>query len=242
MEKTKTGIEGLDELLYGGIPKNRVICIAGGPGAGKSILAMQFLYNGVTLYNESGIYISFEERVSDITENMKMLNMDIDPLVAENRLIVHGIRPKIVTIEKNQPKGPIVKGLKEFGTDIVIEAIREDTKNIDAKRIVIDSASGLALQTPDMFEIRQSVLKLVGAIQDLGATSIMTTERPIGSDSVTRFGIEEFVTQGVIILEQKESERSIQVLKMRGTKIKEGRYPYEITEKGILVHPEALLS
>ncbi len=241
MDKIETGIEGMDELLYGGIPKNRVICLAGEPGAGKSIFAMQYLYNGVVKYNEPGIYISFEERISDIIENMKGLNMDIEPLIKQNRLIIHGIRPKIVLVGDNPKKSFSSAKTKEFGTDVVIEALKRDTDNINAKRIVIDSAAGLALQTPDMFEIRQTILKLVGSIQDLGSTAIVTTEKAIGSGGVTRFGIEEFVTQGVIILEQKEAERTIQILKMRGTNIKTGKYPYEITEKGIVIHSEAML-
>ncbi|MFQ6052139.1 MAG: RAD55 family ATPase [Candidatus Hydrothermarchaeota archaeon] len=261
MKKVSTGIDGLDEILDGGIPEKSIILISGGPGSGKSIFCVQFLIAGINS-GENGVYVTFEERIEKIKRNMKTFGWDLEKLEGMGKLGLLSLIPKRKTplpqkqyqVEKEtQPDGSLIAEAlgapksvftvsEPFHIDTVTEIITEKVKKTRAKRIVIDSLSSLELQISDDFIIRQELLGLFNLLEDLGCTTLVTTEMPYGSDKISRFGIEEFMTEGVIVLynfrHNDKRMRAIEVLKMRGMKFREGLFPLKITDKGIVVFPE----
>ncbi|MFQ6051012.1 MAG: ATPase domain-containing protein [Candidatus Hydrothermarchaeota archaeon] len=236
MEKIKTGIRGLDGILYGGLPKEKVILVTGGPGTGKSIFCMQFLYNGAKEYGEPGVFVAIEERPKDIRENMKSLGWDIKELEDKKLLAIidaasarHGIPSEEKYVES-----------RVFDIDTLIHKIVTVVEEIGAKRIVIDSIPSLGLRLSED-ELRAAIYRLQGLLLELGCTTFIVSEIKSGSDEISRYGFEEFISHGVIILELVEHSgdmiRRLWVRKMRGTPHKMKKYPFEITSEGIVIYP-----
>lgn len=244
MELLKTGIAGLDEILGGGVPKGHIILIAGGAGSGKSTLAMQMLHNGAELYNEHGIYVSFEESVDEIRENFSNYSWNLDKidilsLIPEKLKTVEGA--KYVLPAKLYTKDGKEYEMKSFSIDFIEEILKNIVEEKNAKRIVIDSISSLAFQIKDMFMLRQELLNIKNMLRRLGVTAFLITE--IGEDEkISRFGVEEFIVNGVIklynIKKGSKRVRGIEVLKMRGIKHSQQICLLDIAEKGIVVYPQ----
>lgn len=249
IEKTPTGIEGLDEMLDGGVPKGYTILVAGGPGSGKSTFAMQFLKNGVEQHGENGIYISLEELAKDMVRNFSSYGWDLSKIK-----IVSMIPQKASTvqdtkyvelsdvIEKKQEKLNAVElKPKKFSVDRVRDIIKEYVKEVDAKRLVVDSLAALSVQLEDAFSIRQEILGLSNLLTELGCTSLLLTEMPEGQKGISRYGIEEFICQGVIALynirKGSERVRGLEILKMRGTKHSQKICLMEMGAQGVIVYP-----
>lgn len=253
IERVPTGIPGLDEMLEGGLPRGYVVLLAGGPGSGKSTLAMQFLYKGAEQYNEPGVYITLEERPRDIIRNFSRYGWDL------SRIKIIGLIPQKATLAESvkyvasyeTPEGVEIEGEKEsnvlefspkkFSIDLVKDVITREVKKIDAKRIVVDSIASLAAQLDNAFEIRQEILGLVNLLNELGTTSLILTEMPHGKEGISRFGVEEFMAQGVIALynikKGSERVRGLEILKMRGTNHSKRICMFDITNFGIVVYP-----
>ena len=242
-KRIKSGIFGFDELIEGGIPEGWTVLLVGGPGVGKSIFGMHFIYKGAMNYSDPGLYLSFEETPTEIMRNMSTFGWDIQQLEKENKMKILSL----LAIEESDLIQQQFGFTDEEGDVIPLEIsrietqIKEAVKEIKAKRIVIDSIASFATTVEGQFETRSTIRRLVNIIRELGCTAIMTTECPVGSETITRFGIEEFLTQGLVLLQSEENTRMLQILKMRGTKIKEGRYMYEITDDGVIIHPELKL-
>ncbi|MEE8402839.1 MAG: ATPase domain-containing protein [Candidatus Hydrothermarchaeaceae archaeon] len=247
-EKTATGIEGLDEMLEGGIPTGYTILVAGGPGSGKSTFAMQFLTNGVDKYGETGIYITLEENPKDMIRNFSSYGWDL------SKIKIISMIPQKASIAqetKYVTGGEIVGGSgggntielspKKFSVDLVRDLIKEHVKESDAKRIVVDSLAALSVQLEDAFSIRQEILGLSNLLGELGCTSLLLTEMPEGQTGISRYGIEEFVCQGVIALynirKGSERVRGLEILKMRGTKHSQKICLMEMAAQGVVVYP-----
>lgn len=237
-----TGIPGLDEMLNGGIPRGHTILVSGGPGTGKSTLAMQFLCNGIAQYGEQGVYLSLEERPEDLVRNFSRYGLDMDKveilsIVPTGKLSSQDLRKRRFTFKTKD-------GYKEgtFSMDLIREIMVSKVEEIGAKRVVIDSVSALALHLEDRFVLRQEILATVQLLKDLGTTSIITTETPGGERALSRFGVEEFVSEGVIAIYNtklgSKRVRGIEILKMRGTKHSQNISLMEITDKGVVVYPD----
>lgn len=237
-----TGIPGLDEMLNGGIPRRHTVLVSGGPGTGKSTFAMQFLYNGIAKYGEPGVYLSLEERPEDLVRNFSRYGWDMD------KVEILSIVPTGKLSSKDLRKGRFTFKTKEgyregtFSMDLVREIIGSKAREIGAKRVVLDSISALSLHLEDRFVLRQEILATVHLLKELGTTSIITTETPEGERGLSRFGVEEFVAEGVIgvynIKLGSKRVRGIEILKMRGTKHSQNISLMEITDKGIVVYPD----
>lgn len=232
MKKTSTGIKGLDDILGGGLPSGRCILVCGGPGSGKTILSVQFLYNGATKYDETGVYVALGESPVHLKEDLGGFGWDIEKLEKDEKFVILDASP-LRTIPKS---AQLSLGNQNFRMLSLVEAIKSETEKIGAKRVVIDSISSLILHYPDESERRNAVLDLVHAVTVLGATSIITTE--LRATALEReIKTEEFLSDGVIVFhtfnERGRLIRAIQIEKMRGVSHDHQLRPYKIYKDGI---------
>ena len=238
--RTLTGIPGLDEILGGGIPQGRVVLLVGGPGAGKTILATQFLVNGAKNYGEKSAFVSLDESKQHYCSEMAKFGWDIAKLEQERKFAFVDASP-IRTIPGEVKIGKMTIGKKDFSLLSLIEGIKSGVKTIDATRIVIDPIASLVFQFPDVIQRRNAVLDLVEALVETGGTCMLTTElRVPGIDRAVQ--LEDYLAHGVIVLQTVQVGRSIvrslQVEKMRETAIDMQPRPYRITQSGIEVFPK----
>ena len=230
MNRVPTGIKGLDELIEGGFPENRSVLLTGGCGTGKTIFSMQYLYNGATKYKHPGIYVTLDERPELVREDVKRFGWDIGNLEEKKMISIIDGTLSMQTVDQ---KGASSEGKIE---ELINEIIRE-TKKIKAKRLVIDSLPALGFNYEHKSETRKAILKLSFMLDRTGLTSIMTTEINEGDNKYGRFGVEEFVVDGVIVLHYMglgtQSNRTLHIRKMRSTKHSEDLHPLRITQSGI---------
>ena len=231
--KIATGIEGLDKMLIGGIIQGRNVLLSGPCGSGKSILAMQFLFNGAMQYGEPGLYITLEETKEKFYQDMAEFGIDLHEAEETGRFVLIG--------------GPIAS-LKGYMDKVdasiknLVEEIEEVVKEKKIKRVVIDSVNLLTMLSKNEDERRKALAMIANSLSALGCTSILISETKEGSMDLSRYGIEEFVVDGVIVLylvrQGSKFVPGITIRKMRGTNHdKEIRY-YQITDKGIMIYPE----
>jgi KaiC/GvpD/RAD55 family RecA-like ATPase len=245
IERAPTGISGLDEMLNGGIPRGYTILVAGGPGSGKSTFAMQFLTNGISQYNENGIYITLEERAADIIRNFSAYGWDLSrvkiiSMVPQKASIAQDT--KYITPEETSKETNYLEfSPKSFSVDVIKDIITEQAEKVDAKRLVVDSLASLSIQLENTFAIRQEILGLSNLLNELGCTSLLLTEMPEGQEGISRYGMEEFICQGVIALynirKGSERVRGLEILKMRGTDHSKRICLMEIGDAGVVVYP-----
>lgn len=216
--RTKTGIPGLDDILFGGIPQNNLIVISGDPGSGKTCLCIEFLYNGVIKYNEPGVYISLEESAEELISFAELFDWDIRALIKKGLI-------SIITVE-----------LYDF--DKLKNTIEDEVSRVGAKRLVIDPGVVFRLYFERELDARKRILSLGRMLKRIGCTAVITNEISLDKSS-SLFGLEEYVADGVVLLYHTKLEdrfiRSIGILKMRGTKISEKLHPIRITNEGIKV-------
>jgi KaiC/GvpD/RAD55 family RecA-like ATPase len=240
MQQVPSGIVGLDRMLNGGLPSKRCALICGGPGSGKTIFCMQFLLYGATQLDEPGLYVSLDEDVSHLREEMETFGWKIEELRKEGKLAIVDASP-IRHLPGAVKFGDSWIGKRNFSMVSLLEVIRNKANEIKAKRIVVDPIIALSLQYPSGSERRTAIMDLIEFLNSLGVTSLITTE--LRSVALQR-GIspEEFLTHGVIILhsfaDNKEVVRGIQIEKMRGINHDYQIHPYKITENGIEVFDE----
>jgi KaiC/GvpD/RAD55 family RecA-like ATPase len=212
----------------------------GGPGAGKTILATQFLVNGVKNYGEKSAFVSLDESKQHYCSEMAKFGWDIAELEQERKFAFVDASP-IRTIPGEVKIGKMTIGKKDFSLLSLIEGIKSGVKSIGATRIAIDPIASLVFQFPDVIQRRNAVLDLVEALVESGGTCMLTTElRVPGLERAVQ--LEEYLAHGVIVLQTVQVGRSIvrslQVEKMRETAIDMQPRPYRITQSGIEVFPK----
>lgn len=224
IERESTGVPGLDEALKGGLPKDIITLVTGTPGSGKTTLSMQFLIYGAQ-HGEKGIYFTLEESAADIIEQASLFDPSVNDLIASNML-------KIVEV-------PIVD------YDSMKETISAESDALDAKRIVIDSVNYFQMFFPDIISIRRAIMEVSLMLKSRHALGILIGEIPSGEDKLSTFGVEEFAADGVIALYLLEKQgtftRAMRIVKMRNTDHITKFMPIEITDKGLVVYPNAEL-
>jgi circadian clock protein KaiC len=240
MLQIPSGIAGLDTMLNGGLPSGRCVLICGGPGSGKTILCMQSLYHGATQLDEPGLFVSLDESVCQLREEMKSFGWKIEELEKKGKLAIVDASP-IRHLPGEIKVGDSWIGKRNFSMLSLIEVIRERANKIEAKRVVVDPIIALMLQYPSSSEKRAAVLDLVELLSSLDVTSFITTElRSVALERQIR--AEEFLAHGVIVLssfvDNKEIIRGLQIEKMRGINHDNQIRPYKITEKGFEVFAE----
>ncbi|MEM0480890.1 MAG: KaiC domain-containing protein [Candidatus Aenigmatarchaeota archaeon] len=238
MKRVKTFIPGLDEILNGGIPERNVVLVSGGPGTGKTILSQQFLWNGLQ-NNEAGVYVALEEHPAQIRQNMLQFGWNVRPYEERNMFAL--IDAFTAGIGKSREYE------KYIVTDIsdvreLIDVLTQAVKDINAKRVVIDSVTTLYINKPSI--ARGIILQLKRAIAGLGCTALFVSQISVGERGFGGPGVEHGV-DGIIRLDLDEIDgelkRSLIVWKMRGTSHSMKRHPFEITDKGIIVYSDKVL-
>jgi len=242
-EKIATGIQGLDELIGGGIPKGRVILVIGGPGTGKTIFATQFLHSGIKEHNENGVFVSLDESKNHFYSEMQQFGWDFKK-AEDNRkfAFIDATRISRVAMLKEKLYKEETRSLKgkQLSIDQLIEELQAKIQAIDAKRVAVDTLAALFYRFPDPAERRAAVVDLIESLSDLPVTSMIATE--LSHLGLERSALEEeYLVHGVIMMQTLFSggttTRAIQVEKMRGAKVIPSLVPYSIDRNGIEVYP-----
>ncbi len=209
-----SGIRGLDEIIDGGIPENFVVLLTGEVGTGKTIFGLQFLCSA----KEPGVYMSLEKEVSELRETSKSFGWDAERLEQERRL----------NLVKFDP----------YRLEDVLEVIENSIREIKARRIVIDSISTLGIYVREISELRHIIIQLGTVMENNRCTALLTSEIP-HQGTLSRFGVEEFVSDGVIVLGKSlsadEYVRTVHISKMRMSNHSKKIYKYDITKEGIVI-------
>jgi KaiC/GvpD/RAD55 family RecA-like ATPase len=225
MTRIKTGIPGLDELIDGGFIESSSVLLSGGAGSGKTIFAMQYIYNGAAEYGDPGIFISMEEGATNIWWNMKNFRWNLTKYEQDGLIKLY----RVGMIEPSE-------FAKKFNDEI--DKIKKMVEEMGARRLVIDSTTAFGMWMGEISQIRYSLFRLADELKELKCTVLLTAETLGGRDQFSRFGVEEFVTDAIISLYFKPPQRVIFVKKMRGSRHSEKPHPYEIGEHGIIVVPK----
>lgn len=227
--KTPTGVDGLDEITNGGFPQGRPTLICGGAGCGKTLLSIQFLIKGITEFKEPGVFMSFEEPSNDLTLNVKSLGFDLEKLKSEKKLIVDHVR-----VERSE-----IEEAGEYDLDGLFIRLGHAIDSIKAKRVVLDTIESLFAGLDNQAILRAELRRLFHWLKTKGVTTIVTGER--GEATLTRQGLEEYVSDCVIVLDhrviEQVSTRRLRVVKYRGSTHGTNEYPFLIDEDGISVLP-----
>jgi circadian clock protein KaiC len=196
LRKALTGIQGLDEITGGGLPRGRPTLVSGGAGSGKTLFGLEFLVRGATQYDEPGVFMSFEETIPDLTVNAASLGFDLGRLVADKKLFIDHVH-----VSRNEGGAT-----GEYDLDGLFIRIADAAQRVGAKRIVLDTIEALFSELPNPTVLRAELHRLFGWLKDKGLTTVITAERD-GPDKLTRHGIEEFVSDCVIVLDHRLGKR-----------------------------------
>ena len=229
LQKERTGIPGFDEITRGGLPAGRPTLVCGSAGAGKTLFAMEFLVRGALLFNEPGVFMSFEESDEELATNVASLGFDLDQLVADNKL-----RLDYVFIERSE-----IEETGEYDLEALFLRLGHAIDSIGAKRVVLDTLEALFSALPNEAIVRAELRRLFRWLKEKGVTAVITCER--GDGTLTRYGLEEYVADCVILLDHRVqnqiSTRRMRIIKYRGTSHGTNEYPFFIDEKGFSVLP-----
>jgi circadian clock protein KaiC len=229
LKKSPTGITGLDEITFGGLPSGRPTLICGGPGCGKTLFALQFLVNGVLKYNEPGVFMAFEEKAEDLMVNVSSLGVDLDKMQKQKK-----IKIDYVHVDKSE-----IEETGEYDLSGLFVRLNYAIESIGAKRVVLDTIENLFSGLSNEGILRSEIRRLFQWLKDKKVTTLITGEK--GEKTLTRQGLEEYVSDCVILLDHRLqnqiSTRLLRVVKYRGTVHGTNEYPFLIDKEGISVLP-----
>jgi len=228
--KAATGIVGLDEITGGGLPAGRPTLICGSAGCGKTMLAVEFLVRGASQFDEPGVFMMFEENAAELIANVRSMGFDLEDLVARKMIALDHVH-----IERSE-----FEETGEYDLEGLFIRLGYAIDSIGAKRVVLDTVEALFAGLPNQTILRSELRRLFRWLKDRGVTTIITGERGDGT-AITRYGLEEYVADCVIVLDQRMrdqiSTRRLRVLKYRGTGHGTNEYPFLIGAHGFSVLP-----
>ena len=234
LPKAPTGIRGLDEITQGGLPKGRPTLVCGGPGSGKTLLALTFLVNGALRFDEPGVLLTFEENADEIGSDVASLGFDLPELIEAKKLVVDYIRVERSEIEETG----------EYDLEGLFVRLDYAIRTVGAKRVVLDTIESLFAGLKNDTILRSELRRLFRWLKDQGVTAVITGER--GEGLLTRQGLEEYVSDAVILLDHRVhdqvSTRRLRVVKYRGSHHGTNEYPFLIDTDGISVLPVSSLA
>jgi circadian clock protein KaiC len=229
LQKCPTGIQGLDEITLGGIPRGHPTLLTGGAGSGKTLIALEFLVKGATQYDEPGVFMAFEETGEELTTNVSSLGFDLDGLVKQKKLALD-----YVYIERSE-----IEETGEYDLEGLFVRLGYAIDSVKAKRVVLDTLEVLFGNLPNEGVLRAELRRLFRWLKKKGVTAIVTGER--GSTTLTRYGLEEYVADCVILLDHRVTDqistRRLRVVKYRGSYHGTNEYPFLIEKDGISILP-----
>ena len=234
LAKTPTGIRGLDEITRGGLPKGRPTLVCGGPGSGKTLLALTFLVNGAIHFDEPGVLMTFEENAEEVASDVASLGFDLPELIKAQKLAVDYVRVERGEIEETG----------EYDLEGLFVRLEYAIRTVGARRVVLDTIESLFAGLKNDAILRSELRRLFRWLKDQGVTAVITGER--GGGSLTRQGLEEYVSDAVILLDHRVhdqvSTRRLRVVKYRGSHHGTNEYPFLIDTDGLSVLPVSSLA
>jgi len=229
LKKSRTGIQGFDEITGGGLPAGRPTLVCGAAGCGKTLFGIEFLVRGATLFNEPGVFMSFEETNEELIANVASLGFDLEDLIRHKKIALDHVH-----IERSE-----IEETGEYDLEGLFIRLNYAIDSIGAKRVVLDTIESLFAGLPNQLILRAELRRLFHWLKDKGVTAIITGER--GEKTLTRQGLEEYVSDCVIMLDHRVTEqtstRRLRVVKYRGSLHGTNEYPFLIDEKGFSILP-----
>jgi circadian clock protein KaiC len=229
LQKAPTGITGFDEITLGGLPQGRPSLICGAAGCGKTLFSLEFLVRGAQEFDEPGVFLAFEETTHELAKNVASLGFDLDRLIRQKKLVVD-----YVHLERDE-----IQETGAFDLEGLFIRLNYAIDSIGAKRVVLDTLEALFVGLPNEMILRSELRRLFRWLKEKGVTAVITAER--GAGALTRYGLEEYVADCVVLLDNRVSEqittRLLRVVKYRGSVHGTNEYPFLISETGILVLP-----
>ena len=234
LPKALTGIRGFDEITRGGLPRGRPTLVCGGPGSGKTLLALTFLVNGAVLFDEPGVLLTFEESAEEMADDVASLGFDLPGLIAAKKMAVDYVRVERSEIEETG----------EYDLEGLFVRLAHAIRTVGAKRVVLDTIESLFAGLKNETILRSELRRLFRWLKDQGVTAVITGER--GEGLLTRQGLEEYVSDAVILLDHRVhdqvSTRRLRVVKYRGSYHGTNEYPFLINADGVSVLPVSSLA
>lgn len=233
LAKTPTGIRGFDEITAGGLPRGRPTLVCGGPGCGKTLFGIEFLVRGALDHGEPGVFVSFEETAVDLAKNVASLGFDLGAMIEQKQLAIDHVRVERSEIEETG----------EYDLEGLFVRLAYVVGSVGAKRVVLDTIEALFATFQNEGILRAELRRLFGWLRDRGLTTVITGER--GDGTLTRRGLEEYVSDCVILLDQRVHDqvatRRLRVVKYRGSSHGTNEYPFLIHKEGFSVLPTTSL-
>ncbi|HAO78432.1 MAG TPA: KaiC 1 [Verrucomicrobia subdivision 3 bacterium] len=229
LPKCATGIQGLDEITGGGLPQGRPTLVCGGAGCGKTLLAVEFLVRGAAQFGEPGVFMAFEETEAELKANVASLGFDLAGLVQRKKIVIDYVHMEPVEVQESG----------EYDLEGLFVRLNHAIDSIGAKRVVLDTLEALFASLPNEAILRAELRRLFRWLKDKGVTAVITAER--GRESLTRHGLEEYVSDCVIVLDHRVVDqiatRNLRVMKYRGALHGTNEFPFLIGDEGISVLP-----
>jgi len=229
LPKSPTGIAGLDMITGGGLPRGRPTLVCGSAGCGKTLFAMEFLVRGATQFGEPGVFLAFEETPDELAQNVSSLGFDVKALERKKKLLIDS-----VTIERSE-----IEETGDYDLEGLFLRLGNAIDTVKARRVVLDTIEALFASFPNEAVVRAELRRLFRWLKDRGVTAVITAER--GSGALTRHGLEEYVSDCVILLDHRVTNeiatRRLRIVKYRGTTHGTNEYPFLIDDRGFEVLP-----